>query len=332
MMLTLTLGFMLVLAGCGEKSQTEVVDALTEKMNELKGYKADAKMTLKMGTEPQVYDVEVWYQSPSNYRVNLKNAQKDQSQIILRNEEGVFVLTPALNKSFKFQSEWPKNSSQAYLYESLITDVTVDKDATFKATDDNYVFETKTRYQNNKMLPLQVVKFDRKTLEPVSVDVMDSDRNTLVQVEFEKTKFNPNYSNSDFDVKKNMTGAQLEVPVMSSEEDIDFETQYPTAEIQGVEPAGEKMIKTEDGKRAVLTFAGDEKQYTLIETKSKIVKEAAVTIAEGEPVDLGFTIGNMTENSISWSYEGIDFMLAAKNLTSDEMIMVAKSVQETAEK
>ena len=113
---------------------------------------------------------------------------------------------------------------------------------------------------------------------------------------------------------------------------LDFETQYPTAEIQGVVPAGEKMIKTEDGKRAVLTFAGDEKQYTLIETKSKIVKEAAVTIAEGEPVDLGFTIGNMTENSISWSYEGIDFMLAAKNLTSDEMIMVAKSVQETAGK
>ena len=119
---------------------------------------------------------------------------------------------------------------------------------------------------------------------------------------------------------------------MSSEEEVDFEVQYPMAEIQGVEPAGEKILETEDGKRAVLTFTGEEKQYTLIETKSKIVKEAAVTIAEGEPVDLGFTIGNMTDNSLSWSYEGIDFMLAAKNLSPDEMVMVAKSVQETAEK
>ena len=39
--------------------------------------------------------------------MNLK-MQKDQSQIILRNEEGVFVLTPALNKSFRFQSDWRK--------------------------------------------------------------------------------------------------------------------------------------------------------------------------------------------------------------------------------
>ena len=53
--------------------------------------------------------------------------QKDQSQIILRNEEGVFVLTPALNKSFRFQSDWPQNSSQAYLYESLVRDILQDK-------------------------------------------------------------------------------------------------------------------------------------------------------------------------------------------------------------
>ena len=59
--------------------------------------------------------------------MNLQNAKKDQSQIILRNEEGVFVLTPALNKSFRFQSDWPQNSSQAYLYESLVRDILQDK-------------------------------------------------------------------------------------------------------------------------------------------------------------------------------------------------------------
>ena len=41
--------------------------------------------------------------------------RKDQSQIILRNEEGVFVLTPALNKSFRFQSDWPQNSSRLFI-------------------------------------------------------------------------------------------------------------------------------------------------------------------------------------------------------------------------
>ncbi|PQD93837.1 DUF4367 domain-containing protein [Pradoshia eiseniae] len=328
----LTLGLMFALAGCGQKSQTDVVDALTKKMSEIKGYKADAKMTLKMGSEPQVYDVEVWYEAPSNYRVNLKNAQKDQSQIILRNKEGVFVLTPALNKSFRFQSEWPKNSSQAYLYESLVMDVKDDKDASFKTTDNSYVFESKTRYQNNKMLPLQIIEFDKKTLEPKRVEVMDSDRNTLVEVKFEKTSFNPDYGKGAFDVNKNMTGAQLEVPVMKTEEDASLEVQYPTAEIDGVVLAGEKMIETEEGQKAVLTYAGADKEYTLIENNSKVVTEAAVTTVTGEPIDLGFTVGYMTDNSISWSYEGTDFMLAGKNLTMDELLMVAKSVAPVGEK
>ena len=70
--------------------------------------------------------------------------QKDQSQIILRNEEGVFVLTPALNKSFRFQSDWPQNSSQAYLYESLVRDILQDKkNLTFEKTDKYYIFKTK---------------------------------------------------------------------------------------------------------------------------------------------------------------------------------------------
>ena len=118
-MLALGLMVVLVLSACGEKSQDDVVKTLNGKLENLEGYKAKAKMTLQMGADPQTYDVEIWHKKPDFYRVDLKNAQKDQNQMILRNEEGVFVLTPALNKSFKFQSDWPQNSSQAYLYESL---------------------------------------------------------------------------------------------------------------------------------------------------------------------------------------------------------------------
>ena len=46
------------------------------------------------------------------------------------------------------------------------------------------MFETKTRYQNNKMLPIQEITLNKKDLSPVSVKVMDTDRNALVTVEF----------------------------------------------------------------------------------------------------------------------------------------------------
>ncbi|MGJ7922757.1 LolA family protein [Neobacillus sp. LXY-4] len=322
----------LVLAACGTKTQEDVVKELDGKLGKLTSYKADAKMTLQMGTEPQTYDVQIWHKDPSFYRVNLKNAKKDQSQMILRNDEGVFVLTPALNKSFRFQSNWPQNSSQAYLYESLIKDIIEDKQAKFKATKEHFVFETKTRYQNNKMLPLQEITISKKDLAPVSVKVMDSDRNALVTVEFTSVKFDASFDKKDFDMQKNMTGAQLEVPVMGNVKEKSFSVKYPQEELPGVSLVSEKEMKTDNGKRVVLTFDG-EKSFTLVQEKAEIMPATASSAAViGEPVDLGFTIGALSDNRITWTYQGVDFSLSSKDLTRDEMAMVARSVQGDAVK
>lgn len=333
-LLLLLAGLMVIfaLAACGTKSQESVVKDLDGTLNDLKSYKAKAKMTLQMGTEPQVYDVEIWHKEPSFYRVNLKNAQKDQSQMILRNEEGVFVLTPALNKSFRFQSEWPKNSSQAYLYESLITDILEDKEAKFSATKEHYVFETKTRYQNNKMLPTQEIILNKKNLTPVSVKVMDPDRNALVTVEFSDVKFDASFDKDAFDMKKNMTAAQLEVQVMANVEDKEFTVKYPVAELPNVKLVDEKEITTENGKRVILTYDGD-KSFTLIQEKADAMPAMSSPITmTGKPVDLGFTIGAMNETSVSWTHLGVDYMLASTDLSPEELEMVAKSVQADMEK
>jgi outer membrane lipoprotein-sorting protein len=301
---------------------------LNGKLSDLSSYKVNAKMTLKMGPDKQVYNVEIWHKDPSYYRVNLKNAKKDQSQMILRNDEGVFVLTPALNKSFKFQSDWPQNSSQAYLYESLIKDILEDKTAKFSSTKDFYVFETKTRYQNNKMLPFQEIKLNKKDLSPAIVKVMDPDRNALVTVEFTKVRFDANLDKEDFDMKKNMTRAQLGLPAMAKVKDSAFTVKYPTASIKGTKLIEEKDLNIEDGKRVVLTYDG-KKPFTLIQEKIVAKPAAAIdsTSVEGQPVDLGFTIGAVSEHSISWSQDGVDYMIASKNLTKDELITVASSVQ-----
>ena len=326
-LLILFAGIMLLLAlsACGQKSQADVVTALNKKMEEMKGYKAHAKMTLQMGDNPQVYNVEIWHKNPSYYRVNLKNQEKDQSQMILRNDEGVYVLTPALNKSFKFQSEWPEYSSQAYLYESLVKDITEDKAAKFKEVDNQYVFETKTRYQNNKMLPYQQVTLNKKDLAPVSVKVMDSDNNVLVSVEFSDVKFDTSFDKDAFDMEKNMTSAQLEVPVMAEVQDQNFSVKYP-ADINGMSLLDEKEVKTDKGQRVVLTYEG-EKSFTLIEEKAEVVQAKIVsTNINGNPVDLGFTVGAITNNMIKWTFEGVNYTLASQNMTSDEMVEVARTV------
>jgi outer membrane lipoprotein-sorting protein len=330
-MLALGLMTVLVLSACGEKSQEDVVNTLGGKLDDLAGYKAKAKMTLQMGTEPHTYDVEIWHKEPDFYRVDLKNAQKDQNQMILRNGEGVFVLTPALNKSFKFQSDWPQNSSQAYLYESLVKDITEDKEAKFKATKDHYLFETKTRYQNNKMLPYQEITLNKKDLAPVSVKVMDADRNALVTVDFSKVDFNASFDKNDFNVQKNMTGAQLDKTVMADLKDQKFSVKYPE-EMPGVDLISEKEVKIEDGKRVVLTYDG-EKSFTLVQEKTTVMPATAgPTNVTGELVDLGFTIGALTDNSLTWTNDGVDYMIASNDLTPEEMMTIARTVQGNAVK
>jgi outer membrane lipoprotein-sorting protein len=326
--------FILLLTGCGAKSKEDVTQDLSNKVEKLKGYKADAKMTLQMGTEPQEYEVQIWHNKPNYYRVNLKNAEKEQNQMILRNKEGVFVLTPALNKSFKFQSDWPNNSSQAYLYESLVKDILEDKEAKFKETEKHYVFETKTRYQYNKMLPLQEIRFNKKDLSPVSVKVMDQDRNALLTVEFSKVEFDAKFDDNAFDMKKNMTSAQLEVAVSTEPYDDMFTVKYPSMELEGVELISEDEFNTDNGRRVVLTYGGKDKSFTLIQDKVEVLTTASISpmYVNGDPVDLGFTVGAMTENSITWMHDGVEYMLASNSLSPEELVMVARSVQETIEK
>ncbi|QCJ40688.1 DUF4367 domain-containing protein [Bacillus sp. S3] len=332
MLLITGLMVIFVLAACGSKSQDDVVKELKSKQSDLSSYKVKAKMTLKMGSDSQVYNVEIWHKDPTFYRVNLKNAEKDQSQMILRNNQGVFVLTPALNKSFRFQSDWPQNSSQAYLYESLIKDIVADKEAKFSSTKKHYIFETKTRYQNNSMLPIQEIKLNKSDLSPAVVKVMDPDRNALVTVEFSKVTFKADFDKDDFDMKKNMTRGQLNLPAMAKGGDQSFAVKYPTFELKGTKLIEEKPVTIEDGKRVVLTYDG-KKSFTLIQ--EKVTAKAASTSStnmEGEIVDLGITIGAISDHSISWSYDGVDYMIASKNLTKEEMIEVAKSVQGEAVK
>ncbi|MCD5325849.1 MULTISPECIES: LolA family protein [Pontibacillus] len=328
---------MLVLSACGEKSKEDVVQSLQKKLEEMTGYKTEATMSLKTGDEEQKYKIDVWHKKKDYYRVLLNNEQDEKnSQIILKNEDGVYVLTPALNKSFKFQSDWPNNSSQPYLYNSLVADVVKDKDATFETTETYYVFETKTNYQNSKNLPYQEIYFDKKSLTPVMVKVLDKDRKPLVEVKFSSFELNPKFSDDAFTTEKNMTSGALGIPVMADGEPNEpaaFTVLYPEAVIGNTELDEQKEIDMENGKRVILSFKG-EKSYTLIQESWTSYPASATVPVEvsGEMVDLGYTMGALSGSTLEWSHEGMNFYLASEDLTKEEMIEVAQSVQGTVVK
>src|SRR5699024_7437033 len=91
-----------VLAGGGEKSPEKVLSKLEDRLSTLDGYKANAEMKMSTGKEEQNYQIEIWHKKKDYYRVSLASVHDEKSgQVILKNDDGVFVLTPELNKSFK---------------------------------------------------------------------------------------------------------------------------------------------------------------------------------------------------------------------------------------
>jgi outer membrane lipoprotein-sorting protein len=302
------LSVLFVLAACGDKSADDVKKDLNEKMEKSTGYKATAEMMLNTGEKPQKYDVEIWHSKPDYYRVELKNAKKDQSQMILRNNEGVFVLTPALNKSFKFQSGWPQNSSQAYLYESLIKDIKGDDEAKFQVAKDGYIFTTKTNYQHQSVLPKQKIILDKKELTPKKVEIMDTDNEPIITVDFKKVEMNVKFDN--------MTAKKSDVPTMTSEEE-PFSVKYPSYTPEGTEQEEEKTVKTMDGKRVVLTYGG-EKSFTVIQEQATVAEASTTTPVNGDVVDLGFSIGALSKQSIQWTSDGVEFMMVASSLEKEQ--------------
>ena len=127
---------------------------LSGKWNDTKGYELQATMEIKTGAEPRMYDVTVWHTKPDFYRVHVTQEGKEDSQMIVRNEEGVFVVTPSLGKTYKFQSDWPAQNSQAYLIGTLSDDIKADKNATMTEKDKMYIFETATRITIRKFFQL----------------------------------------------------------------------------------------------------------------------------------------------------------------------------------
>lgn len=183
---TIVLIVLFVLSACGSPSKEDVVKKLSSKWDDQKGYEVMATMEINTGEAARKYGVEVWHTKPDFYRVNVTDEQSGESQMIVRNDQGVFVVVPSLGKTYEFQSNWPEQNSQAYLIEALAKDIALDEESEMTEEDGTYTFVTKTRNNHQKILPTQQVHIDKKTLLPKKVSVLDENEDEQITITFNK--------------------------------------------------------------------------------------------------------------------------------------------------
>lgn len=89
----------LILTGCGKYKDSEVLKEFKSLVESSKSYYLEGDMELINNEDVYSYDIKVSYEEGDYYKIELVNKINNHEQMILRNEEGVYVQT---HKSTQF--------------------------------------------------------------------------------------------------------------------------------------------------------------------------------------------------------------------------------------
>lgn len=356
---------LIFLTGCSKYNEKSISKDFNKKINQITGYHIEGEMQIYNGDNIYKYNVESSYEN-DQYRVSLKNKANDHEQIILKNKEGVYVLTPSLNKSFKFQSNWPKNNSQVYLPQSILKDINKDKKMVMEEKNNGYILSTKVAYSNNKNLNNEKIYLD-KNLNIKKVEVFDKDGNIQIRMKYTTMDPKASFSNKYFSTSENMKAANMNIDddknnkkeknikqeernktddsnsnlknnASSSEEDeldssnqnesttsLSDETVYPMYLPTGTYLSTEETVSKEDGERVILTFEGDS-PFILVEETANVSEDTEVIPVYGEPTLLVDTVGALSDSSVNFISNGVEYYIASESLTKQQILDVASSI------
>ncbi len=312
----------LLVTGCFSK-KNDALKEIEKKYDNLKAYSLTGDLEINNNDDVYNYDVKVIFQKKDKFYVSLKNRSNNHEQVILKNEDGVYVITPSLNKSFKFQSDWPYNNSQVYLIQSIIDDIKKDNERSLVSNDSNYIFTSNVNYPNNRKLIKQIVTFD-KDYNLKSVSVVDENDVSSMKISFQTINLKPDISKDTFDLNKIMGSSEIEnkkEEATSKLDDIIYPLYLPT----GTVLANSEKVNKDDGERVIMTFEG-EKPFLLVEETASTSEDFSVVPTYGEPYLLIDTVGALTDSSITWNSNGVEYYLVSDVLSQQELVDIARSV------
>ena len=197
--LLIIFAFVILLAGCGNNNKDAIIKKWSKKVDGMDSYLMKGTLEIYRNEDLYTYDLESAYLKKDKFRVGLTNKTNNHEQIILKNDKGVYVVTPSLNKSFKFQSEWPYNNSQIYLLQPLLIDLKNDDKVTLEEKDGKYILTAKVNYINDKNLTKEKIYLD-KNLNLKKVEVLDDNDDVIMRLKVTKIETNNNFDDRYFDI------------------------------------------------------------------------------------------------------------------------------------
>lgn len=318
-MLKLITVFLLIfsLCGCQKTTNDNIITNLTKTIKKSNSYVIKGTLELYNDEENYEYNIDVKYKDDFYY-VSLINKNNNKEQLILKNNDGLYVITPDINKSFKFDSNWPKNSSQVYILESLIEDM--NSDSVEINSKNNYI-KTSVNYPNNSELKYQKIYFDKNKL--TKVEVYNNDNKLKIKFTINEYKLKETVDDNIFKLNNYITNTNNETnkTVLSTVDD----ALYPLYIPNNTYLNSSEIISNEDTSRIILTFSGDN-NFVIIEEPCIANEEMETIPVYGNPIFINDTLAALSQNSIYWTTDNINYYLTSKDLTNEELISVASSI------
>ena len=319
-------------SGCGKYTENDAIRDFENKIKKINAYKLSGNLEIVNNDDVYNYNVEVSYKKENYYKVCLTNIANNHSQIILKNKDGVYVLTPALNKSFKFQSDWPYSNSQIYLLHALLNDLKNTDNRKFVNDDEKIIFSTNVNYPNSEKLTCQEIYMD-KNYNVKEVRVLDKDGNVEIKMSFDKIDYSPKFKDNYFDLNQiieeknigsntdNKDNKTEQTKSTATIDDIVYPMYLPT----NTYLTSQEKVSTSTGERLILTFDGDN-PFILVEEVSKANDEHVIVPTFGELELLADSVAIVNNNSVNWYSNGVEYYLASNTMKTGEILEIVRSI------
>ena len=304
------------LISCDKTSKSKDLDDVTEYVTSLDSYELKAVLSIKRQDKAVDMNVVVNYLKPSFYKVTFVN-ESGNEQIVVKNDSGVYVLTPSLNKEFRFDSDWPLNSSHAYILEAIMKDIENDETSTYVIENDIMLAESKVGKVNSDVVKMKFY-YDLVNNKPVKTVFLNSLNEEKVTVTF--NEFTANKA-----TKEDLFNNKL---IMDNKTNIEKEeVETPTILLTVGHILDGTMLESQEltDSLAILCYAG-EKNYT-------IVAEVASTYFSTVPIFkfndievMKYGIMMFNDYGGTYYYDDLEVSIYSSDLNIAEMVNIAEEM------
>ncbi len=304
-------------------------DSLQKKVNKLEdklvSYKLEGTMEVSNQEDYKNYVITSYWMKENDqeyFKVSMLDKSLNQEQIILKNAEGVFVITPSLNQVFKFQGEWPTNSPKPYLLQSML-DI-INGDCTVKKESSGYVISAAANYPSAQTLIRQEIRMT-KELKPVSLIAFNQDDNIELTMQFSNVSFNEPFEEGTFDTPKK----SIETPTSSYTGLIELPL-YPMAVFDS-KLTSSSVSSDGASESHILEFSG-EKNFTVVQKQVSTNNDLQYYEIDGELVEGLGVLGYYNGNRLTIISSQLETSVYSQDLSVGEMLRIVESLQVTVTK